>query len=147
MSDNEIKNEKTVLKITNLKKEYKMFDGKKARLLEAVVPGYHNHTTFTALSDFNLELKKGEVLGILGRNGAGKSTLLKLITGVAVPTEGNIEIKGKVSSLLELGTAFNPELTGIENIRFSLLLQYIFAIIHINYENGVEIYEKIEKNQ
>ena len=116
MSDNEIKNEKTVLKITNLKKEYKMFDGKKARLLEAVVPGYHNHTTFTALSDFNLELKKGEVLGILGRNGAGKSTLLKLITGVAVPTEGNIEIKGKVSSLLELGTAFNPELTGIENI-------------------------------
>ena len=116
MDENEIKNAKTVLKIKGLKKAYKMFDGKKARLLEAVLPKYQNHTTFTALSDFDLELKQGEVLGILGKNGAGKSTLLKLITGVAVPTEGSIEINGKVSSLLELGTAFNPELTGIENI-------------------------------
>jgi teichoic acid transport system ATP-binding protein len=68
------------------------------------------------MEDFNLELKKGEILGILGRNGAGKSTLLKMITGVVVPTSGEIKIKGKVSSLLELGTAFNPELTGYENI-------------------------------
>lgn len=107
---------KTVLEIKNLKKEYKMYDGKKARLLEAVLPKYENHSTFTALSDFNLDLKEGEVLGILGKNGAGKSTLLKLITGVAVPTEGTINVKGKISSLLELGTAFNPELTGVENI-------------------------------
>lgn len=108
--------EKTVLKINNLKKEYKMYNGNKARLLETILPKYKNHTTFSALSDFNLELKEGDVLGILGKNGAGKSTLLKLITGVAVPTEGTIELNGKVSSLLELGTAFNPELTGEANI-------------------------------
>ena len=106
----------TVIKITNLNKEYKMFARKKDRLLETVLPGYEKHTTFKALNDFNLELKKGEVLGILGKNGAGKSTLLKMITGVVTPTSGSIEVNGKISSLLELGTAFNPELTGVENI-------------------------------
>ena len=106
----------TVIKITNLNKEYKMFARKKDRLLETVLPGYEKHTTFKALKDFNLELKKGEVLGILGKNGAGKSTLLKMITGVVTPTSGSIEVNGKISSLLELGTAFNPELTGVENI-------------------------------
>ena len=105
-----------VLKIEHLSKQYKMYMSKKHRLLEAILPKYEKHGTFTALSDFNLELRKGEVLGILGRNGAGKSTLLKMITGVVVPTSGSIEVKGKISSLLELGTAFNPELTGIENI-------------------------------
>lgn len=108
--------EDIVLRITNLKKEYKMYKSNKAKLFEMILPAYKNHTTFSALSNFNLELKKGEVLGILGKNGAGKSTLLKLITGVAVPTEGKIELNGKVSSLLELGTAFNPELTGEANI-------------------------------
>ena len=80
------------------------------------MPSYNNHSTFTALSNFSLELKEGEVLGILGKNGAGKSTLLKMITGVIVPTSGILEVNGKISSLLELGTAFNPDLTGIENI-------------------------------
>ena len=106
----------TVIKITNLNKEYKMFARKKDRLLETVLPKYEKHSTFKALKDFNLELKKGEVLGILGKNGAGKSTLLKMITGVVTPTSGTIEVNGKISSLLELGTAFNPELTGVENI-------------------------------
>ncbi len=105
-----------VIKITNLNKEYKMFARKKDRLLETILPKYEKHTKFKALNNFNLELKKGEVLGILGKNGAGKSTLLKMITGVVTPTSGTIEVNGKISSLLELGTAFNPELTGIENI-------------------------------
>lgn len=105
-----------VINIKNLRKEYKMFTSKKARLLETVFPGYSNHSTFCALDDFNLEVYKGEVLGILGKNGAGKSTLLKMITGVVSPTNGTIEINGKISSLLELGTAFNMDLTGIENI-------------------------------
>ena len=106
----------TVIKITNLVKEYKMYNSKKARLLEAVLPGYKNHSNFRAMDNLNLEIKKGEVLGILGKNGAGKSTLLKMITGVVVPTSGNIDVNGKISSLLELGAAFNPELTGMENI-------------------------------
>ncbi len=106
----------TVIKISNLVKEYKMYSRKKDRLLEAILPFYVKHSTFKALDDFNLEIKKGEVLGILGKNGAGKSTLLKMITGVVSPTSGKIEVNGKISSLLELGTAFNPDLTGYENI-------------------------------
>lgn len=106
----------TVIKITNLVKEYKMYKGRKTRLLEAVLPGYKNHEVFRAIDNLDLELKKGEVLGILGKNGAGKSTLLKMITGVVSPTSGSLEVNGKISSLLELGAAFNPELTGYENI-------------------------------
>ena len=106
----------TVIKISNLVKEYKMYSKKKDRLLEAVLPGYKKHSTFRAMDNLDLEIKKGEVLGILGKNGAGKSTLLKMITGVVNPTSGTIEVNGKISSLLELGAAFNPELTGYENI-------------------------------
>lgn len=114
MKDTE--NLETVIKIENLTKEYKMYRTKKDRLVEAMIPGVKRHDTFRAMNDFNLEVKKGEVLGILGKNGAGKSTLLKMVTGVVTPTSGTIETKGKISSLLELGTAFNMELTGIENI-------------------------------
>ena len=106
----------TVIKISNLVKEYKMYSNKKDRLLEAVLPKYKKHTTFKAMDNLSLEIKKGEVLGILGKNGAGKSTLLKMITGVVSPTSGSLEVNGKISSLLELGAAFNPELTGYENI-------------------------------
>ncbi|MEI3394915.1 MAG: ABC transporter ATP-binding protein [Clostridia bacterium] len=109
-------NTENIIEIKNLKKDYKMYKNKKARLLEAVLPFYENHDTFSAINDLNLTLKKGEVLGILGKNGAGKSTLLKMITGVVTPTSGEIKVNGKISSLLELGAAFNSELTGLENI-------------------------------
>lgn len=110
------KNSDNIIEIEKLCKKYKMYKHKKDRLFEIILPKYEKHTTFTAMEDFDLTLKKGEILGILGRNGAGKSTLLKMITGVANPTSGTIRINGKISSLLELGTAFNPELTGYENI-------------------------------
>ena len=116
--DIKIKNnkEKPVICITNLNKEYKMYNRKLDRLIETVIPAVSRHSTFNAIQDLNLNINKGEVVGILGKNGAGKSTLLKMITGVVTPTSGNIEVNGKISSLLELGTAFNPELTGYENI-------------------------------
>ena len=104
------------IEIKNLTKEYKMYPTKKDRLIEAIFPGVERHTTFRAMDNLNLEVKKGEILGILGKNGAGKSTLLKMVTGVVTPTSGEIKTNGKISSLLELGTAFNMELTGIENI-------------------------------
>ena len=109
-------NKDVTIKIEHLYKNYKMFARKKDRLLETILPMYKKHGDFSAVKDLNLEIKKGEVLGILGENGAGKSTLLKMITGVVTPSSGTIEIQGKISSLLELGTAFNMELTGIENI-------------------------------
>lgn len=108
--------QENIIEIKNLTKSYKMYNSKKARLIEAIIPRYNKHAEFKALNGLNLEVKKGEILGILGKNGAGKSTLLKIVTGVATQTSGSIQVKGKISSLLELGTAFNMELTGEENI-------------------------------
>ncbi len=108
--------EKNIIEIRNLTKCYKMYNSKVAKLIEVIIPKYRKHTDFKALDGLNLDVKKGEILGILGKNGAGKSTLLKIITGVAMQTSGELKIDGKISSLLELGTAFNMELTGEENI-------------------------------
>ena len=69
-----------------------------------------------AINDLSLNIKEGEIFGLIGANGAGKSTLLKILSRITSPTKGTIKIKGKVGSLLEVGTGFHPELTGKENI-------------------------------
>src|SRR3981081_4368244 len=74
------------------------------------------HQTLWALSDVNLELGQGELVGIIGPNGAGKSTLLKILSRITKPTTGEVRLRGRVGSLLEVGTGFHPELTGRENL-------------------------------
>ena len=110
------KENEIAIKITGLCKNYKMFNRKRDRLIETIIPGIKRHSEFSAIKDLDLTIKKGEAIGILGKNGAGKSTLLKMITGVVIPSGGKIEVNGKISSLLELGAAFNMDLTGEENI-------------------------------
>ncbi|PKM47903.1 MAG: ABC transporter ATP-binding protein [Firmicutes bacterium HGW-Firmicutes-8] len=105
------------IKAENVSKVYKLYDKPLDRLKESINPfGKKYHKEFYALNDVSFEVKKGETVGIIGKNGSGKSTLLEIITGVLTPTSGTINVKGKVSALLELGAGFNPELTGIENI-------------------------------
>lgn len=102
-----------------LTKIYRLYNRRSHRMREALHPlGKTYHHKFHALRDVNLTVKKGEILGIVGRNGAGKSTLLQILTGVLEPSAGKVEVNGNVTALLELGTGFNPELTGLENIYF-----------------------------
>ncbi|MFT6989342.1 MAG: lipopolysaccharide transport system ATP-binding protein [Paraglaciecola sp.] len=107
------------IKLENVSKYYKLYGASKDRLKEALHPlGRKYHKPFYALKGLSLEIKKGDVLGVVGRNGCGKSTLLKVITGVLQPSEGEVLVEGKVTALLELGAGFNPEFTGIQNIKF-----------------------------
>ena len=104
----------------NLAKVYKLYDHSIDRLKESLHPlRKRYHHDFYALKDVSFDIRKGETFGIIGKNGSGKSTLLKIIAGVLTPSGGNLEVRGKVSALLELGIGFNPDMTGRENIYFS----------------------------
>ncbi len=107
------------IQVNHISKVFKMYDSPMDKMKEAFsISGKIRHIDFYAITDLSFHVKKGEILGIMGRNGSGKSTLLKMITGIYEPTSGSITISGKVSSLLELGTGFNMEYSGIENIFF-----------------------------
>lgn len=105
------------IKIKNISKIYRLYEKPSDRFFESFsIRKKSRHKDYYALNKVSLDVKKGEILGIVGTNGSGKSTILKIITGVLTPTSGDIEINGKISALLELGAGFNPEYTGIENI-------------------------------
>lgn len=107
------------VKFENVSKFYKLYNSPKDRLKEALHPfGKKRHREFYALKNINLEVKKGEILGIVGRNGSGKSTLLKIIAGVVQPNSGKVVVNGEVSALLELASGMNPEYDGLQNIYF-----------------------------
>ena len=105
------------IQVSHIAKAFKMYNTPMDKMREALsISGKILHTDFYAITDLSFSVKKGEILGIMGRNGSGKSTLLKMITGIYEPSEGTIKVSGKISSLLELGMGFNMEYTGIENI-------------------------------
>lgn len=103
--------------VNHVSKIYRLYDKPSDRLWQALWGGRHQYfKEFTAVSDIDFSLKKGEVLGVVGVNGAGKSTLLQLIAGTIVPTTGSVKSHGRIAALLELGSGFNPDFTGRENI-------------------------------
>lgn len=111
------------IRVSNLKKKYQLYAKPIDRLKEAFHPTRRKyHHDFYALNDLSFEIKKGQIIGIIGKNGSGKSTLLKILTGVLSPTDGQVEVNGRVAALLELGAGFNPEQTGMENIFLSGIL-------------------------
>lgn len=105
------------IRVKNISKKYKIYNSEKNRLGQ-IINAFNKNTQkeFIALNNISFDVNEGEILGIIGSNGSDKSTLLKILTGVCFKTSGELFIKGKVASILELGTGFNNELTGIENI-------------------------------
>jgi lipopolysaccharide transport system ATP-binding protein len=113
------------VRVQNISKCYQIYDAPRDRLKQFVAPRLqrllgktpkHYFREFWALKDVSFEIKKGQTVGIIGRNGSGKSTLLQIICGTLSPTNGLIETNGRIAALLELGSGFNPEFTGRENV-------------------------------
>src|SRR5258708_3473403 len=106
-----------VIAVAGLGKRYEIYAQPRDRLLQSLFRGRRQFfQEFWALSDVSFTVARGETVGIIGRNGSGKSTLLQLIAGTLTPTTGAVEVRGRVAALLELGSGFNPEFSGRENV-------------------------------
>ena len=104
-----------MIKVDQITKEFKLYHNPADRLKE-IVFRWMMHRKFFALKDVSFEVEKGQSLGVVVQNGAGKSTLLKILTGVLLPNSGRIHVDGRITGILELGTGFNPEFTGVQNV-------------------------------
>lgn len=109
--------EEVAIRVKSVSKCYHIYDKPSHRLMQGLVGGSRRfYKEFWALSDVDMEVRKGETYAIIGRNGSGKSTLLQVIAGTLRPTSGEVSVSGRVAALLELGSAFNPDFTGRENV-------------------------------
>ncbi|QDL06632.1 ABC transporter ATP-binding protein [Brasilonema octagenarum UFV-E1] len=111
--------EEIAISLKNVSKCYKRYTRPVDRLKEILLPGKSMAQEFWALRHINLEISKGETLGIIGQNGSGKSTMLQIIARTLTPTTGDVQVDGRISALLELGSGFNPEFTGRQNVFFN----------------------------
>ena len=113
--------EDIAISIKNISKSFKISHDRSTSLKQTALNSFKRkkYSKFTSVSSLNLEIKKGEFFGIVGRNGCGKSTLLKMIAGIYVPNKGMISVNGSLAPFIELGVGFNPELTGRENVYLS----------------------------
>jgi len=128
------------IKVENLSKCYQIYDNPRDRLMQMLMRGRKQYyREFWALRDVSFEVKIGETLGIIGRNGSGKSTLLQMICGTLNPTCGNIQTQGRIAALLELGSGFNPEFTGRENVFMNA------AVMGLSKEEIESRFDKIEE--
>ncbi len=111
--------DEVVISLSNVSKCFRRYGKPIDRLKELIVPTNRYAEDFWALKDITLDIRRGETLGVIGQNGSGKSTLLQIIAGTLQPTSGTVSVKGRVSALLELGSGFNPEFTGRQNVFFN----------------------------
>jgi lipopolysaccharide transport system ATP-binding protein len=132
------------ISVRNVSKCYRVFDNQRSRLLHAVWPKYtKGMQEIWALKDINFEIKRGEAVAIIGRNGGGKSTLLEILTGTLTPTTGAAKVNGRVSALLELGSGFNPEYSGRDNVILNGLLLGLSREDILSRFNEIEAFAEI----
>jgi ABC-2 type transport system ATP-binding protein len=133
------------IRVNNVKKAFKLPHERHSTLKSLIINPFRQKKTFVrqeVLKDVSFEIKKGEFFGIVGRNGGGKSTLLKLLAGIYMPDNGNIEVSGKLVPFIELGVGFNPELTGRDNVYLNgALLGFSDKEIDAIYEDIVSFAE------
>lgn len=135
----------TMLSVEHVTMKFRMPNDKVESLKETVIAmlsGRLKYEEFTVFEDVSFDVKKGEVVGIIGKNGAGKSTLLKIVSGVLKPTKGQVTSNGNIVPMLELGAGFDPELTGRENIYLNgSILGYDEQFLQEKYQEIVDFSE------